>query len=131
MVKLGAVMGEYFRITIQVLFDMLLTYRSAQRQMALDKVNALNKVLIENKIYLTECSNGKARCASTERSLSTEWSRVGDLIQNDSPDLAAFCRNKSDYWIDPKGHSREKVEQLGITIKMLERQIEKLKATML
>ncbi|PXG86110.1 hypothetical protein DMP59_03515 [Klebsiella pneumoniae] len=131
MVKLGAVMGEYFRITLQVLFDMLLTYRSAQRQMALDKVNALNKVLIDNKIYLTECSNGKARCASTERNLSTEWSRVGDLIQNDSPDLAAFCRNKSDYWIDPEGHPREKVEQLGITIKMLERQIEKLKATML
>ncbi|EIY4985488.1 TPA: hypothetical protein MYM09_001577 [Klebsiella pneumoniae] len=124
-------MGEYFRVTVQVLLDIFLTYRSAKRQQALDKVNALNKVLIDNKIYLTECSDGRARCALTERNLSTEWSRVGDLIQNDSPDLAAFCRNKSDYWVNPKGHSREKVEQLGITIKMLERQIEHLKANML
>ncbi|HCT2380694.1 TPA: hypothetical protein OTQ96_003745 [Klebsiella pneumoniae] len=124
-------MGEYFRVTVQVLLDILLTCRSAKRQQALDKVNALNKVLIDNKIYLTECSDGRDRCALTERNLSTEWSRVGDLIQNDSPDLAAFCRNKSDYWVNPKGHSREKVEQLGITIKMLERQIEHLKANML
>lgn len=124
-------MGEYLRVTIQVLLDVYLTYRSAQRKLALEKMHALNKVLIDNKIYLAECNSGKAKCASTERNLSTEWSRVGDLIQNDSPELAAFCRNKSDYWTDPAGHTREKVEQLGITILMLEKQIDKLKVNMI
>lgn len=124
-------MGEYLRVTIQVLLDVYLTYRSAQRKQALEKVHALSKVLIDNKIYLAECDNGKAKCASTERNLSTEWNRVGDLIQNDSPELAAFCRNKSDYWTNPAGHTRQKVEQLGITISMLEKQIDKLKTNMI
>lgn len=124
-------MGEHLRVTIQILFDIFLTYRAAQRQQACEKMRALNEVLIDNKIYLAECNKGKSRCASTERSLSAEWSRVSDLIQNDSPELAAFCRNKSDYWTDPVGHSREKVEQLGITILMLEKQIEKLKSKMI
>ncbi|QBF87125.1 hypothetical protein EXN74_11750 [Leclercia adecarboxylata] len=124
-------MGEYLRITLQVLFDLYLTCRAANRKQALEKADSLNKVLINNKIYLAECNSGKARCATTERELSTEWSRVGDLIQNDSPELAAFCRNKSDYWTDPAGHTREKVEQLGITILMLEKQIEKLKSSMI
>ncbi|MDM2772844.1 hypothetical protein [Citrobacter sp. Cpo126] len=124
-------MSEYLRIGIQLLFDGFFTYRAAQRQQALEKVHTLNKVLIDNKIYLAECADGKDRCNSTERNLSTEWSRVGDLIQGDSPELAAYCRNKSDYWTNPEGHSREKVEALGITIDMLEKQIDKLKASML
>lgn len=124
-------MEEYLKLGIQALFDMFITYRAAQRQQALEKVDALNKVLIDNKIYLAECIKGKDRCPSTERNLSIEWGRVGDLIQNDSPELAAYCRNKSDYWTNPEGHSREKVEALGITITMLEKQIDKLKASML
>lgn len=124
-------MEEYLKLGIQALFDMFITYRAAQRQQALEKVNALNKVLIDNKIYLAECIKGKDRRPSTERNLSIEWSRVGDLIQNDSPELAAYCRNKSDYWTNPEGHSRKKVEALGITITMLEKQIDKLKASML
>lgn len=127
----GGVMEDYLKLGIQALFDMFITYRAAQRQQALEKVNSLNKVLIDNKIYLAECINGKDRCPSTERKLSIDWNRVSDLIQNDSPDLAAFCRNKSDYWTNPEGHSRKKVEALGITIIMLEKQIDKLKASLL
>lgn len=124
-------MGEYLRIGIQILFDIVLTYRSEQKKEAFEKVNALNNVLIDNKIYLAECNNNTLRNKSTERDLSREWSRVGELIHNDSPDLAAFCRNKSDYWTNPTDHSRKKVEELGITIAMLEKQIDKLKASML
>lgn len=124
-------MGEYTSATITGLWECYLSWSKQKRELTISKLEALSNLLIDNQAYLRDFSHKGVKDPQRELELAKEWKRVGLLFQNISPDLSEICERKSDYWIYSDRYTKQKVNELGITIRNLEHKLRMAKQNLL
>ncbi|HBV5320823.1 TPA: hypothetical protein MD069_004725 [Klebsiella pneumoniae] len=124
-------MGEYISATITGLWECYLSWSKQKRELTISKLEALSNLLIDNQAYLRDFSHKGVKDPQRELELAKEWKRVGLLFQDVSPDLSEICERKSDYWIYSERYTKQKVNELGITIRNLENKLRMAKKNLL
>lgn len=124
-------MGEYISAAITGLWECYLSWSKQKRELTISKLEALSNLLIENRAYLRDFAHQGVKDAQRELELAKEWRRVGLLFQDISPGLSEICDYKSDYWIDSDRYTKQKVNELGITIRNLEHKLRMAKKNLL
>ncbi len=124
-------MVEYISATINVLWECYLSWSKQKRELTISKLEALSNLLIDNRAYLRDFAHQGIKDAQKELELAKEWRRVGLLFQDISPELSEICEQKSDYWIYSDGYTKQKVNELGITIRNLEHKLRMAKQNLL
>ncbi|MFQ0201246.1 hypothetical protein ACH64X_04070, partial [Klebsiella pneumoniae] len=99
--------------------------------LTISKLEALSNLLIDNRAYLRDFAHQGIKDAQKELELAKEWRRVGLLFQDISPELSEICEQKSDYWIYSDRYTKQKVNELGITIRNLEHKLRMAKQNLL
>lgn len=116
-------MVEYISATINGLWECYLSWSKQKRELTISKLEALSNLLIDNRAYLRDFAHQGIKDAQKELELAKEWRRVGLLFQDISPELSYLCEQKSDYWIYSDRYTKQKVNELGITIRNLEHKL--------
>lgn len=124
-------MGEYISATITGLWECYLSWSKQNRELTISKLEALSNLLIDNRAYLRDFAHQGVKDAQRELELAKEWRRVGLLFQDISPELSDICEKKSDYWIYSERYTKQKVNELGITIRNLEHKLRMAKKNLL
>ncbi len=124
-------MGEYISATITGLWECYLSWSKQKRELTISKLEALSNLLIDNQAYLRDFSHNGVKDPQRELELAKEWKRVGLLFQDIAPDLSEICERKSDYWIYSDRYTKQKVNELGITIRDLEHKLRMAKQNLL
>ncbi|PXL78232.1 hypothetical protein DMS69_18565 [Klebsiella pneumoniae] len=116
-------MVEYISATINGLWECYLSWSKQKRELTISKLESLSNLLIDNRAYLRDFAHQGIKDAQKELELAKEWRRVGLLFQDISPELSYLCEQKSDYWIYSDRYTKQKVNELGITIRNLEHKL--------
>ena len=124
-------MGEYISATITGLWECYLSWSKQKRELTISKLEALSNLLIDNEAYLRDFSHKGVKDPQRELELAKEWKRVGLLFQVVSHDLSEIFERKSDYWIYSDRYTKQKVNELGITIRNLEHKLRMAKQNLL
>ena len=124
-------MVEYISATINGLWECYLSWSKQKRELTISKLEALSNLLIDNRAYLSDFAHQGIKDAQKELELAKEWRRVGLLFQDISPELSYLCEQKSDYWIYSDRYTKQKVNELGITIRNLEHKLRMAKENLL
>ena len=124
-------MVEYISATINGLWECYLSWSKQKRELTISKLEALSNLLIDNRAYLRDFAHQGIKNAQKELELAKEWRRVGLLFQDISPELSYLCEQKSDYWIYSDRYTKQKVNELGITIRNLEHKLRMAKENLL
>lgn len=124
-------MVEYISATINGLWECYLSWSKQKRELTISKLEALSNLLIDNRAYLRDFAHQGIKDAQKELELAKEWRRVGLLFQDISPELSYLCEQKSDYWIYSERYTKQKVNELGITIRNLEHKLRMAKENLL
>ncbi|EPG2746669.1 TPA: hypothetical protein MAS44_001403 [Klebsiella pneumoniae] len=124
-------MGELISATITGLWECYLSWSKQKRELTISKLEALSNLLIDNQAYLRDFSHKGVKDIQRELELAKEWKRVGLLFQDIAPDLSEICERKSDYWIYSDRYTKQKVNELGITIRNLEHKLRMAKQNLL
>ena len=124
-------MVEYISATINGLWECYLSWSKQKRELTISKLEALSNLLIDNRAYLRDFAQQGIKDAQKELELAKEWRRVGLLFQDISPELSYLCEQKSDYWIYSDRYTKQKVNELGITIRNLEHKLRMAKENLL
>ena len=124
-------MGEYISATITGLWECYLSWYKQKRELTISKLESLSNLLIDNQAYLRDFSHKGVKDTQRELELAKEWKRVGLLFQDIAPDLSEICERKSDYWIYSDRYTKQKVNELGITIRNLEHKLRMAKQNLL
>ena len=124
-------MVEYISATINGLWECYLSWSKQKRELTISKLEALSNLLIDNRAYLRDFAHQGIKDAQKELGLAKEWRRVGLLFQDISPELSDICEQKSDYWIYSDRYTKQKVNELGITIRNLEHKLRMAKKNLL
>lgn len=124
-------MVEYISATINGLWECYLSWSKQKRELTISKLEALSNLLIDNRAYLRDFAHQGIKDAQKELELAKEWRRVGLLFQDISPQLSYLCEQKSDYWIYSDRYTKQKVNELGITIRNLEHKLRMAKENLL
>lgn len=124
-------MGELISATITGLWECYLSWSKQKRELTISKLEALSNLLIDNQAYLRDFSHKGVKDIQRELELAKEWKRVGLLFQDIAPDLSEICERKSDYWIYSDRYTKQKVNELGITIINLEHKLRMAKQNLL
>lgn len=122
-------MVEYISATINGLWECYLSWSKQKRELTISKLEALSNLLIDNRAYLRDFAHQGIKDAQKELELAKEWRRVGLLFQDISPELSYLCEQKSDYWIYSDRYTKQKVNELGITIRNLEHKLRKVRTS--
>lgn len=124
-------MVEYISATINGLWECYLSWSKQKRELTISKLEALSNLLIDNRAYLRDFAHQGIKDDQKELELAKEWRRVGLLFQDISPQLSYLCEQKSDYWIYSDRYTKQKVNELGITIRNLEHKLRMAKENLL
>lgn len=124
-------MVEYISATINGLWECYLSWSKQKRELTISKLEAISNLLIDNRAYLRDFAHQGIKDAQKELELAKEWRRVGLLFQDISPELSYLCEQKSDYWIYSDRYTKQKVNELGITIRNLEHKLRMAKENLL
>ena len=124
-------MVEYISATINGLWECYLSWSKQKRELTISKLEALSNLLIDNRAYLRDFAHQGIKDAQKELELAKEWRRVGLLFQDIFPELSYLCEQKSDYWIYSDRYTKQKVNELGITIRNLEHKLRMAKENLL
>lgn len=124
-------MGEYITAAITGLWECYLSWSKQKKELTISKLEALSNLLIDNRAYLRDFSHQGVKNVQRELELAKEWRRVGLLFQDISPELSEICERKSDYWIYSERYTKQKVNELGITISNLEHKLKMAKQNLL
>ncbi len=124
-------MVEYISATINGLWECYLSWSKQKRELTISKLEALSNLLIDNRAYLRDFAHQGIKDAQKELELAKEWRRVGLLFQDISPELSYLCEQKSDYWIYSDRYTKQKVNELGITIRNLDHKLRMAKENLL
>ena len=124
-------MVEYISATINGLWECYLSWSKQKRELTISKLEALSNLLIDNRTYLRDFAHQDIKDAQKELELAKEWRRVALLFQDISPELSYLCEQKSDYWIYSDRYTKQKVNELGITIRNLEHKLRMAKENLL
>ncbi len=124
-------MVEYISATINGLWECYLSWSKQKRELTISKLEALSNLLIYNRAYLRDFAHQGIKDDQKELELAKEWRRVGLLFQDISPELSYLCEQKSDYWIYSDRYTKQKVNELGITIRNLEHKLRMAKENLL
>lgn len=124
-------MGEYISAAITGLWECYLSWSKQKRELTISKLEALSNLLIDNRAYLRDFAHQGIKDAQKELELAKEWRRVGLLFQDISHELSEICEQKSDYWIYSDRYTKQKVNELGITIRNLEHKLRMAKQNLL
>ena len=124
-------MVEYISATINGLWECYLSWSKQKRELTISKLEALSNLLIDNRAYLRDFAHQGIKDAQKELELAKEWRRVALLFQDISPELSYLCEQKSDYWIYSDRYTKQKVNELGITIRNLEHKLRMAKKNLL
>lgn len=124
-------MEAYLREAIVGFFESLLLWDKHRKNLALDKIQALCELLVENKIYLRDSRLSGQSDSEKENELAGKWSRVGSMFYADYRPLADICECKSGYWINRGMYSDSKIIEMGITIRQIEEKIRQAKEQLL
>ena len=124
-------MVEYISATINGLWECYLSWSKQKRELTISKLEATSNLLIDNRAYLRDFAHQGIKDAQKELELAKEWRRVGLLFQDISPELSYLCEQKSDYWIYSDRYTKQKVNELGITIRNLEHKLRMAKENLL
>lgn len=124
-------MVEYISATINGLWECYLSWSKQKRELTISKLEALSNLLIDNRAYLRDFAHQGIKDAQKELELAKEWRRVGLLFQDISPELSYLYEQKSDYWIYSDRYTKQKVNELGITIRNLEHKLRMAKENLL
>lgn len=124
-------MVEYISATINGLWECYLSWSKQKRELTISKLEALSNLLIDNRAYLRDFAHQGIKDAQKELELAKEWRRVGLLFQYISPELSYLCEQKSDCWIYSDRYTKQKVNELGITIRNLEHKLRMAKENLL
>lgn len=124
-------MVEYISATINGLWECYLSWSKQKRELTISKLEALSNLLIDNRAYLRDFAHQGIKDAQKELELAKEWRRVALLFQDISPELSYLCEQKSDYWIYSDRYTKQKVNELGITIRNLEHKLRMAKENLL
>lgn len=124
-------MVEYISATINGLWECYLSWSKQKRELTISKLEALSNLLIDNRAYLRDFAHQGIKDAQKELELAKEGRRVGLLFQDISPELSEICEQKSDYWIYSDRYTKQKVNELGITIRNLEHKLRMAKQNLL
>lgn len=124
-------MVEYISATINGLWECYLSWSKQKRELTISKLEAISNLLIDNRAYLRDFAHQGIKDAQKELELAKEWRRVGLLFQDISPELSYLCEQKSDYWIYSDRYTKQKVNELGITIRDLEHKLRMAKENLL
>ncbi len=124
-------MVEYISATINGLWECYLSWSKQKRELTVSKLEALSNLLIDNRAYLRDFAHQGIKDAQKELELAKEWRRVGLLFQDISPELSYLCEQKSDYWIYSDRYTKQKVNELGITIRNLDHKLRMAKENLL
>lgn len=124
-------MVEYISATINGLWECYLSWSKQKRELTISKLEALSNLLIDNRAYLRDFAHQGIKDAQKELELAKECRRVGLLFQDISPELSYLCEQKSDYWIYSDRYTKQKVNELGITIRNLEHKLRMAKENLL
>ena len=124
-------MVEYISATINGLWECYLSWSKQKRELTISKLEALSNLLIDNRAYLRDFAHQGIKDAQKELELAKEWRRVGLSFQDISPELSYLCEQKSDYWIYSDRYTKQKVNELGITIRNLEHKLRMAKENLL
>lgn len=124
-------MVEYISATINGLWECYLSWSKQKRELTISKLEALSNLLIDNRAYLRDFAHQGIKDAQKELELAKEWRRVGLLFQDIYPELSYLCEQKSDYWIYSDRYTKQKVNELGITIRNLEHKLRMAKENLL
>ncbi len=124
-------MVEYISATINGLWECYLSWSKQKRELTISKLEALSNLLIDNRAYLRDFAHQGIKDDQKELELAKEWRRVGLLFQDISPELSYLCEQKSDYWIYSDRYTKQKVNELGITIRNLEHKLRMAKENLL
>ncbi len=124
-------MVEYISATINGLWECYLSWSKQKRELTISKLEALSNLLIDNRACLRDFAHQGIKDAQKELELAKEWRRVGLLFQDISPELSYLCEQKSDYWIYSDRYTKQKVNELGITIRNLEHKLRMAKENLL
>lgn len=124
-------MVEYISATINGLWECYLSWSKPKRELTISKLEVLSNLLIDNRAYLRDFAHQGIKDAQKELELAKEWRRVGLLFQDISPELSYLCEQKSDYWIYSDRYTKQKVNELGITIRNLDHKLRMAKENLL
>ena len=124
-------MVEYISATINGLWECYLSWSKQKRELTISKLEALSNLFIDNRAYLRDFAHQGIKDDQKELELAKEWRRVGLLFQDISPELSYLCEQKSDYWIYSDRYTKQKVNELGITIRNLEHKLRMAKENLL
>ena len=124
-------MVEYISATTNGLWECYLSWSKQKRELTISKLEALSNLLIDNRAYLRDFAHQGIKDDQKELELAKEWRRVGLLFQDISPELSYLCEQKSDYWIYSDRYTKQKVNELGITIRNLEHKLRMAKKNLL
>jgi len=116
-------------VLIKPLMGLLDTFR-AERHYKDDKKEeallAINKALIETRLYLEASKGEKCYDREKEGKLAHLWAEASIKSKNANRELVGRLHDKSLYWTDQLKWSREEVLDRGIDLDSIQEQLNKL-----
>ena len=96
-------------------------FKNIHRQLADEALNAISKALNETSLYYRDIELGITPDPSQEKKamLVRLWAEAAIPMRVIDFHLSQICELKSEYWLNPKSWSNEKIHEIGIDLESI------------